>query len=105
MPAFSCIRCEAPIHVDMGDVAIPILPDIHACGRCGTPNMLSRRTVLLALVPSIVAGLAAAFANAAWVHVSPPFAAILVGYALGVVVGFALATALGQLAEPYGPRA
>lgn len=103
MPTFRCVDCDGPVSVSAWDLAIPVLPRAQACPACGARVMPSRRTVVIALVPGIAAGLAAGLANDAWWHVAPPHAVMLVGYWIGVGIGLAIAWRYGGLSAPYGP--
>ncbi len=99
MPLYPCVECRHPVHVHGRDVAIAIVPVAHACG---APNMLSRRTPVLALVPSILPGRAVSLANGYWWDLWPSYPVTLTGYAVGVAPGLVVAERWGALDAPYG---
>lgn len=102
MPAFACIECGRRLHVSVQDLAIPVLPRPFNCGNCGTSNMLSRRSLLMALAPSLVLGATAGVSNALWLGLSPGYVVMLGGYWIGVAVGVALCSHYGSLSAPHG---
>jgi len=85
------------------DLVPSSFPDKHSCSSCGAANMLSRKTILLSLTPSLSLLLLTAFTHRLWLTGTEPLFAILAAYVVGMPLGIWLARRYGSLVAPYRP--
>jgi hypothetical protein len=103
MNSFRCVSCGAQMRITAWDLVPSSFPEKHFCGTCGAANMLSRKTLLLSVFPSIVLMLAAGLACRAMSNYEAMLPAIIGAYALGAPVGVLLARRYGRLGAALRP--
>ncbi|GAB2524277.1 hypothetical protein GCM10027188_29060 [Lysobacter humi (ex Lee et al. 2017)] len=103
MNSFECVSCGSPIRIAAWDLVPSSFPEKHFCGGCGAANMLSRKTLLLCVLPCILLMLVAGLVCRAVGNYEAVLPAVFGGYALGAPVGVVLARRYGRLGPPLRP--
>ena len=103
MPDFFCPSCKEPLKITSWDLVPSSFPDRHVCSSCGATNMLSRKTILLSLAPSLSLLLAVAFTPQYGLAGSEVVLAIVAAYVAGMPLGIWAARRYGRLVAPYRP--
>lgn len=103
MSELICAHCNAPVHLTIWDLIPSRFPETYFCSVCKAGNMQSRRTILLALAPSLTLSLSSALSArlllASWWAIP----AILAAYIVGLPIGAWLARRYGRLVKPHKP--
>ena len=103
MTEFRCSSCNELVRMTNWDLIPSKFPQTYFCSACTAPNMLSRKTLLLCIGPSVLFVLAVAVMAHSWLTVGEALAAILAAYAAGLPLGVHLARRYGRLVAPLKP--